>query len=121
LTLPNLTIEMILNTWANQASYPLVYAKRIYDSIQMKQVICNCVYTQHKRFERLQERYYQNSQLKSHEQWWIPISAITDNSNTFYNTTPMSWLGPGDVGGHLYIPPSEWFILNTQQTGIHNA
>lgn len=109
------TVKEIMDTWTLQTGFPVVTAKREYES---------------KAIEFTQERFIfletnKNTSKKSEDGplWWIPITFTTLGESNFNSTKPSIWMRAEDklVLLDMDIPNHDWMIVNIQQTGYYRV
>lgn len=98
-------VETLMNTWANQAGYPVVNATWTADQLTLKQ----------ERFLLSQPKE------KIGKNFWIPITMTTRTESNFNDTTPTFWFGTDGSNKTLILKDEEWFILNIQETGYYRV
>ena len=98
-----------MDTWVNQKGYPVLNAKRNYES--------NNVELTQKRFLSYKP---ESSDNDTHDyKWYIPINYATESNPEFKNTTPLTWMEPNNsLTLKLTGENKDWVIFNVQQTGI---
>lgn len=100
----NVNVKEVMDTWTNQASYPLVQVTRNYETNET--IISQ---THFRQFEMREE-----SKIKS--TWWTPVTYTTEINPDFSKTADIHWLKGRDTV-KLEIPSSDWIIVNLQQSG----
>ncbi|XP_032687648.1 putative aminopeptidase-2 [Odontomachus brunneus] len=108
-----LNIKEVMDTWTNQAGYPVVHAS-LDDSL--------LTLTQGRFFLNKETRWIHRN---STEFYWIPIHITTSlietlSTDASYDIKTDVWLGPEPM--QLYINPvNEWVIVNYKQTGFYRV
>ncbi|XP_025419873.1 aminopeptidase N-like, partial [Sipha flava] len=100
------TIEDYMNSWTNQAGYPVIYVETIND---------NLVITQ-KRFQVDFPRVDDNTL------WYIGLSYTTEKNKQFHFLQPTVWMK--NTENKITIPRSEnsgWVIFNLQSSGFYRV
>ncbi|XP_076292003.1 uncharacterized protein LOC143214621 isoform X2 [Lasioglossum baleicum] len=96
------SMEELMDSWTNQAGYPVVYATRTNGTVLLTQ-------------ERFSYKELQDSRMVS---YWIPISVYTASS-TSSRLEATTWM---DIAAkQIQVNSSEWFIINYQQTGFYRV
>lgn len=106
-TLPgNLTVDVIMENWTNQAGYPVVSAVRNGTSIHVSQ----------QRF-----LYPDGTPNNDTQKWHIPITYATGN-NPIEDTIPKYWLESTENKTlHNVINDDEYFYLNVRRSGYYRV
>ncbi|XP_039304904.1 aminopeptidase Q-like isoform X2 [Solenopsis invicta] len=105
-------VKEVMNTWFEQAWYPLVTVHRDYTTgeIRLTQEI----------FTYLEN----NSNYKGNkeETWWIPINFATQSSLDFSSTLATHWLKPHDEDTIIEgVNTNDWIIVNKHLTGFYRV
>ncbi|XP_043263410.1 putative aminopeptidase-2 [Colletes gigas] len=98
-----ISMETLMNSWTNEAGYPVVSATSNGNKITLTQ----------KRFS-----------LNQHEEptkvyFWIPITMASASNVNFITTATNVWLGEKSLD--VEYKPGDWFILNVQQSGYYRV
>ncbi|XP_076258416.1 aminopeptidase N-like isoform X2 [Rhynchophorus ferrugineus] len=103
--LPNETVKHIMDTWTEQAGFPVINVVADYQRNTLKLV---------------QKRFLLTTSHSNEETtWWIPISYTSSRSPDFTNTKPKIWMR-GDKEVTVEVDPiGEWYLLNINHTGYY--
>ncbi|KAJ8889378.1 hypothetical protein PR048_008877 [Dryococelus australis] len=111
-SLTDVSVKVVMDTWATQMGYPLVTVIRNYNT--------GTIIAEQERF--LLSR--STSPTDSHDyKWWIPLSYTNKTAANFDNTAPATWL-PADrsqISISGTAATSDWLILNLQETGEYTT
>lgn len=103
-----ISIEPLINSWINNAGYPVVNATWTSGILMLSQ-----------------ERFYLKRPEKTIEEddkkYWIPISMTTKTKSNFLNTRPDFWFNEKNMNSPLTLKVGEWFLLNIQATGYYRV
>ncbi|CAH0553257.1 unnamed protein product, partial [Brassicogethes aeneus] len=100
---PNDTVKVIMDSWTEQAGFPVVSAIGDYVNGRVK--------LSQKRFLLTSSKEYDTS-------WWVPISMTTDLNENFADTKPAVWMR-GEKQLEAKIDYRNWYLLNINQTGYY--
>ncbi|XP_063230541.1 uncharacterized protein LOC134535398 [Bacillus rossius redtenbacheri] len=108
---PGVDVKVIMHTWTLQAGYPLLTVTRDYVSGQ--------VTVSQERF-LLQPG---NGSDAGNSSWWVPLTYTSGSELDFQSTAPRAWLPAGgdSISLALSVAPSDWLLLNVQQTGFYRV
>lgn len=96
-----MSIEEFIESWANQANYPLVRASR---AVNGTLTLSQQVFQFSPRVESNESRF-----------WWIPLNIATDGDHVLEN-----WLG-SDLTRQVQLSPSDWYLVNHRQFGYYRV
>ncbi|XP_076675141.1 uncharacterized protein LOC143372620 isoform X2 [Andrena cerasifolii] len=100
----NISMETLMDSWTNERGYPIV------------QTVLN-----NNRLRLTQERFSFNADYEAGKvAFWIPITIASASNPNFATTSTNVWLGGGPLNIHIE-KPSEWFLLNVQQSGYYRV
>ncbi|XP_031634254.1 aminopeptidase N-like [Contarinia nasturtii] len=107
-TLPaNLTVETIMETWTNQAGYPILSVVRNGTSIHVSQ-----------------QRYLLPNGMSNNDtqKWHIPITYVTEGDPNKEDTIPKYWLESNENKTlHDAISGDDYFYLNVRRCGYYRV
>uniref|UniRef100_A0A1B0DCY6 Aminopeptidase n=1 Tax=Phlebotomus papatasi TaxID=29031 RepID=A0A1B0DCY6_PHLPP len=106
-----MSVKEIMDTWTLQTGFPLITVARDYASGAI---------------ELHQQRFFIINQTVEEDKspiWWIPVTFTTRSQLNFQNTTPTHWLRgeKSIVLEGVKIDPSDWIIVNVQQSGYYRV
>lgn len=91
-----------MDTWFEQARYPLVTVNRDYATGQIK----------------ITQEIHEDSAKKGNEAWWIPLNFATQSNLDFSSTLATHWLKPLDEDVIIEgVDTNDWIIVNKHLTG----
>lgn len=101
-------VKEIMDTWFEQASYPVVTIDRDYE---------NGVIT------ATQKLVLRETPVKKEDRkWWIPLNLATQTNLDFSSTLATHWLKPQDEAVTIEgVDIDDWIIVNKQLTGKESA
>ncbi|XP_011706301.1 PREDICTED: uncharacterized protein LOC105461501 [Wasmannia auropunctata] len=103
-------VKEVMDTWFEQAWYPLVTINRDYDTgrIKITQEIFKYSPTNHN--------------VNGNEAWWIPLNFATQNNLDFSSTLATHWLKPHDEDVTIEgVNTNDWIIANKHLTGFYRV
>ncbi|XP_024878008.1 aminopeptidase N-like [Temnothorax curvispinosus] len=101
-------VKEVMDTWFDQARYPLVTVNRDYATgeIKISQEIIK----------------HQTIDNNENEAWWIPLNFATQSNLDFSSTLATHWLKPHDVDVKIEgIDTNDWIIVNKHLTGFYRV
>ncbi|KAL1506799.1 hypothetical protein ABEB36_006093 [Hypothenemus hampei] len=103
--LSNETVKQIMDTWTEQAGFPVLNVSPDYSRNILKIV---------------QKRFLTNNPSPGDRSlWWLPISFTTSLSHDLESTKPTFWMrGDKEIVEEIG-PIGEWYLLNLNQTGYY--
>ncbi|XP_039304902.1 aminopeptidase Q isoform X2 [Solenopsis invicta] len=105
-------VKEVMNTWFDQAWYPLVTVHRDYTTGEIR--LTQEIFTHPEN----------NSNYKGNkeETWWIPINFATQSSLDFSSTLATHWLKPHDEDTIIEgVNTNDWIIVNKNLTGFYRV
>lgn len=101
-------VKEVMDTWFNQAAYPIVTIDRDYNTGEIKA-------TQHMRVELPKSNDTDNER---NDAWWIPLNYLTQSNLNSLSTLATHWLKPQDESVTIKgVDVNDWIIVNKQLTG----
>ncbi|XP_071443368.1 uncharacterized protein [Hetaerina americana] len=105
----NYTVSDIMNSWTNQAGYPVVTVKRKVGG----------------KAGLEQERFslHPSTDVNQTDIWWVPITYTWMHSRNFNETKPTYWLKTPTASIMLedFSSDNEWIIFNLQHSGFYRV
>lgn len=93
----------LMDSWTNEAGYPLVYATRINETVSLTQ-------------ERFSYKELSDPKMVS---YWIPITIHTGIGMNTSRISATKWMDMAPM--LIRVDTSDWFIINYQQTGFYRV
>lgn len=91
-----------MDTWFEQARYPLVTVNRDYTTGKIK----------------ITQEIYKDYAKEEDEAWWIPLNFAIQSNLDFSSTLATHWLKPHDEGVIIEgVDINDWIIVNKHLTG----
>ncbi|XP_039304821.1 aminopeptidase Q-like [Solenopsis invicta] len=105
-------VKEVMNTWFDQAWYPLVTVHRDYTTGEIR--LTQEIFT----YPENNSNYKGNKE----ETWWIPINFATQSSLDFSSTLATHWLKPHDEDTIIEgVNTNDWIIVNKHLTGFYRV
>ncbi|XP_050293871.1 aminopeptidase N-like isoform X2 [Anthonomus grandis grandis] len=101
----NETVKQIMDTWTEQAGFPVVNVDPDYEKGTLKLI--------QKRF------LLTDTSTKDTSKWWIPVSFTSSSAPDFITTTPKFWIKGETEVVKKVGPIGDWYLLNINQTGYY--
>ncbi|XP_049817872.1 aminopeptidase N isoform X2 [Aethina tumida] len=102
-TLKDLSMKDVLDSWVKQPGFPVLNATMDYDNSTLT---------------LSQKRFFFNSSESDDSLWWIPVSVVTDEEDTFDCTRAKFWL-KGERKANYSLNVKDWYLLNIYTTGYY--
>nr|CAD7455286.1 unnamed protein product [Timema tahoe] len=113
LSLHDIDVKTVMNTWTLQMGYPVLTVTRDYSLM---------------RVTVSQERFLLRPAINgtdTHDyKWWIPLTYTTKSELNFVDTETKQWLTATEESKQLTTPiinQEDWIIFNIQETGFYRV
>ncbi|XP_050455347.1 aminopeptidase N-like [Cataglyphis hispanica] len=108
-------VKEVMDTWFNQAAYPVVTIHRDYNTSEIKA-------TQHMRVKFSQSDDIERTDNERNDAWWIPLNYLTQSNLNSLSTLATHWLKPQDESVTIEgVDVDDWIIVNKQLTGYYRV
>ncbi|KAL6435952.1 hypothetical protein ACFW04_005654 [Cataglyphis niger] len=108
-------VKEVMDTWFNQAAYPVVTIDRDYNTSEIKA-------TQHMRVKLPKSDDTERTDNEGNDAWWIPLNYLTQSNSNSLSTLATHWLKPQDESVMIKgVAVDDWIIVNKQLTGYYRV
>ncbi|XP_011860075.1 PREDICTED: puromycin-sensitive aminopeptidase-like protein isoform X2 [Vollenhovia emeryi] len=109
-------VKEVMDTWFEQARYPLVTVNRDYATGNIK--------ISQEKFKYQTDNYNDKNDKddENNEAWWIPLNFATQSNLDFTSTLATHWLKPHDEFVTIEgVDINDWIIVNKHVTGYYRV